>query len=187
MEVRKAVEEMREGEKKRNQWAQDVEKKVEELTRGLPVVCLQSSSSEAVPLLTFVSPKPQMLEKQATTTAQSLTDLQTELKSLKSLLIARRPTPFTSSPASSYSSTSTFTPRAQGIPSWQLNGSSTALASSSTPISGSAMGSASGSGSVEKAKETPAAVEEDTSASGVLVQKEAEASGSGSAAGSSVE
>ncbi|KDE05940.1 hypothetical protein MVLG_03752 [Microbotryum lychnidis-dioicae p1A1 Lamole] len=119
-EVRKAVEEMREGEKRREEWSKKVGDQVDEVVRGLPG----------------------LLEKQASASAQSLTDLQTELKSLKSLLIARRPTP----------STSTYTPPATTATAPIANGSSssstagpaaipTDSATTSTPSTTAASGS----------------------------------------------
>lgn len=136
-----------------------------------------------------------MLEKQATAQAQSLTDLQTELKSLKSLLIARRPTsgslspslPAYSDPAAAASSpprASSFTPRTPGIPSWQLKSTATGLAGGSTPplpavptptSIGGGMYSVPATGPhTVPAPTTPAAPSEveDTSASGILVEKE---------------
>ncbi|SCV72929.1 BQ2448_6854 [Microbotryum intermedium] len=95
-EVRKAVEEMRDGEKRREEWSKKVGDQVDEVVRGLPG----------------------LLEKQASASAQSLTDLQTELKSLKSLLIARRPTP----------ATSAYTPPTALVAAPIANGSSSSTA-----------------------------------------------------------
>ncbi|GAA6062951.1 hypothetical protein JCM10212_005341 [Sporobolomyces blumeae] len=134
-EVRKAVDEMRDGERKRDEWATNVQRQVDDMAKSLP----------------------NLLERHSSTQASSLTDLQTELKSLKSLLIARRPpppssttpssNPSLSSPASSFSSslpstsyassvgaTTSGIARTPSLPAWQLKGSSAAsLASSSSP------------------------------------------------------
>ncbi|GAA5994079.1 hypothetical protein JCM5350_006403 [Sporobolomyces pararoseus] len=158
-QVKKAVEEMREGEKKRDDWAKGVQRQVDEMAKSLPT----------------------LLEKHSSTQATSLNDLQTELKSLKSLLIARRPTPSSPSTASSVSgspslaasTTTTGTspfggaPRTPSLPAWQMKGSSAAsLASSSSPstipTSTPAPSSSSSSSTVQP---------EDPSASGILVEK----------------
>lgn len=86
----------------------------------------------------------QMLEKQAASHAQTYNDLSTELRSLKSLLVARRPSstvpvpaPSTTTPlaattpsfepaSASASRNSMFPPRAPGIPAWQLKGAAPA-------------------------------------------------------------
>ncbi|GAA5829701.1 hypothetical protein JCM5353_005202 [Sporobolomyces roseus] len=157
-EVKKAVEEMREGEKKRDEWARGVQRQVDEMAKSLPT----------------------LLEKHSSTQASSLTDLQSELKSLKSLLIARRPTP--SSPSSSSpslsSSTSTTTPfggapRTPSLPAWQRKGVD--AASLANPSSSS---SSSGGYNVPSTATSSSNVQpEDPSASGVLVEKpEAESS-----------
>ncbi|BGP58142.1 hypothetical protein JCM8202_006156 [Rhodotorula sphaerocarpa] len=164
-QVREAVREMREGEKKRDEWAQNIGRQVDEMARSLPG----------------------LLDKQASAQSSSLTDLQTELRSLKSLLIARRPTPTSTGsgsglPASSSSATTgpgaspsapapassnlPFAIKPPGLPAWQLKGA--AAASSSASPSGAsnanAGANAAGGGSA-------AATEKDPSASGVLVEK----------------
>ncbi|SCZ94760.1 BZ3500_MvSof-1268-A1-R1_Chr12-1g03640 [Microbotryum saponariae] len=117
-EVRKAVEEMREGEKRREEWSKKVGDQVDEVVRGLPGVSLwlhtHTYEFKNTMLMRGLFRTLQLLEKQASASAQSLTDLQTELKSLKSLLIARRPTP----------STSTYTPPATTVAAPIANGSS---------------------------------------------------------------
>ncbi|GAA5880781.1 hypothetical protein JCM3774_005746 [Rhodotorula dairenensis] len=80
-EVRDAVREMREGEKKRDEWAKNIGRQVDEMAKSLPG----------------------LLDKQASAQSSSLSDLQAELRSLKSLLIARRPTGPTGLPMSSSS------------------------------------------------------------------------------------
>lgn len=118
-----------------------------------------------------------MLEKQASSQAQSLADLQTELKSLKSLLIARRPvlpTLPSTIPAVAPeppARTSSFGVRSPGIPSWQLKNAVTTPGAMYAPVVASAPLAAAAQAFVPAA---PAAVE-DTSASGVLVEKEEEA------------
>ncbi|KAL8283952.1 hypothetical protein RQP46_005065 [Phenoliferia psychrophenolica] len=179
VEVRKAVAEMREGEKRREEWAKGVGEQVDDVLKSLPG----------------------MLEKQASIQAQSLTDLQTELKSLKSLLIARRPatSPSTASlppygtaalPSTSTAETASpprpaFSPRTPGIPAWQLKSSATSLATATptppapaaspapTTIGGGMYNAppATTPAPVVAASE-PAPVVEDTSASGILVEKE---------------
>ncbi|GAA5887594.1 hypothetical protein JCM16303_001441 [Sporobolomyces ruberrimus] len=158
-EVKKAVEEMREGEKKRDEWAKGVQRQVDEMAKSLPT----------------------LLEKHSSTQATSLNDLQTELKSLKSLLIARRPTP--SSPSASGSpslsasgpSSSPFgVPRSPSLPAWQMKGSSAAsLATSSTTPASSSSSSTSGY-NVPSSSSSTTVQPEDTSASGVLVEKPAD-------------
>ncbi|ORY52726.1 peroxisomal membrane anchor protein conserved region-domain-containing protein [Leucosporidium creatinivorum] len=194
VEVRKGVEEMREGERRREEWSKKVGEQVDEVVKGLP----------------------NLIEKQATSQAQSLTDLQTELKSLKSLLIARRPTPAATSPspippahpntpapgnnvipppANPYALPSPSSPitesgraspsglgaRKPGIPSWQMRGTGAGLAGSQQPLPGSAYQTQSPSvpatapapsTAVESSSNVEALKTEDTSASGVLVQKE---------------
>lgn len=151
----------------------------------------------------------QLIEKQSTSSAQSLTELQTELKSLKSLLIARRPTPASPSSSStlttpnapapgnnvlpppaasssyspaSPSSSAATTDRASspglgirkpGIPSWQMRSSTTGagLASSASPLPGSSYQTSTAT-VTPSAEENKVEAQEDTSASGVLVQKE---------------
>ncbi|GAA5912325.1 hypothetical protein JCM8208_003326 [Rhodotorula glutinis] len=180
-EVRGAVKEMREGEKKRDEWAQSVGRQVDDMVKSLPG----------------------LLDKQASAQSTSLADLQTELKSLKSLLIARRPAP-TSSPSSSSSPSSTSAPapapssnspsslpfaiKPPGLPAWQLKSSSAAptpaaAAPSSTASSGYAVpGSATSGPDSDKDKD------KDPSASGVLVEKpdasEGASAGAGAGAGS---
>lgn len=190
--MRSAVEEMREAERRREEWASKVGSQVEEVVRTLPA----------------------LVEKQATSTGASLTELQGELKSLKSLLIARRPAapspsasssspslvgagipnapapgnnvippPATStSPYTPTTSTSTATPspplfssRKPGIPAWQMRGTTAqGLASSQTSLPGSAyIAPAPGGGAAVAAQGAGEdKVVEDTSASGVLVEKE---------------
>lgn len=178
VEVRKAVEEMKEGERARDEWARRVREQVDEVVKSLPAVRTPPLCSHE-PALTR-SATMQMLEKQSQSSSQSLTDLQTELKSLKSLLIARRPNsvPTPSSPTPSVSvpvpyltatapegtlppptRTSSFTARPPGIPSWQLKGATPVVAPAPVVVPAPAV-------------EAVAAASEDTSASGVLVQKE---------------
>lgn len=127
----------------------------------------------------------QLLDKQASAQTSSLNDLQTELKSLKSLLIARRPTapaaptPSPGSPASTpglANSTSSatggsslpFNIKPPGLPAWQLKGSS----SSANPVGGSAPAAPSTGGySVPDSTATASEKDKDPSASGVLVEK----------------
>jgi len=127
-------------------------------------------------LLTNLAISSQLLEKHSSTQASSLTDLQSELKSLKSLLIARRPTP--SSPSSSSPSLSSATsitapfggaPRTPSLPAWQRKGVDAAsLANPSSSGGYNVPSTASSSSTVQP---------EDPSASGVLVEKpEAESS-----------
>ncbi|GAA5866458.1 hypothetical protein JCM8547_000631 [Rhodosporidiobolus lusitaniae] len=178
-EVRKAVEEMREGEKKRDEWAKKVEQQVEDMAKGLPA----------------------LLDKQTSSQTSSLADLQAELKSLKSLLIARRPTPGSPSLSSSSISGSSSIPSASapssnlpfaikppGLPAWQMKGASTSTTSTPAPSSSSSSSStatptpsgapqtwSSGGYSVPDAASSSGAGEkkEDPSASGVLVEKPA--------------
>ncbi|GAA5915277.1 peroxisomal membrane protein PEX14 [Sporobolomyces salmoneus] len=155
-EVKKVVEEMREGERRRDEWSKGVQRQVDEMAKNLPT----------------------LLEKHSSTQSTSLNDLQSELKSLKSLLIARRPTP--SSPSSSSSSTTPTTsssslfggqPRTPSLPAWQMKGStasSLATPSSTTTSGYTVPSSASPSSTVQP---------EDPSASGVLVEKPDETQG----------
>ncbi|GAA5905169.1 hypothetical protein JCM6882_000399 [Rhodosporidiobolus microsporus] len=171
-EVKKAVEEVREGERKRDEWAKKVESQVEEMAKGLP----------------------NLLDKQTSSQTQSLADLQAELKSLKSLLIARRPvvpspsgSPATTPGAGAGAGTGTGTShlpfgiKPPGLPSWQLKGSSAAASAASPPAASSTATSASGSGGGYNVPNSAPVVEEkkseDTSASGVLVEKPAGADG----------
>ncbi|KAM0749255.1 hypothetical protein T439DRAFT_326985 [Meredithblackwellia eburnea MCA 4105] len=162
-EVREAVRELREGEKKREKEWDEIRKKVEEMEKGLP----------------------KMLETQSTSSSHSLSELQTELKSLKSLLIARRPT--TPSPSSSPSPATTTSStggglmegigrRTPGIPAWQLKGSATSVAagSSSSPTTTTTVGGGlyANPPVVQPAQTQVQVQEEDPSASGVLVEKE---------------
>ncbi|GAA5941962.1 hypothetical protein JCM1841_001872 [Sporobolomyces salmonicolor] len=160
-EVREVVREMREGEKRREEWSERVGREVDEMGKKLPG----------------------LLDKHASAQTSSLTELQSELKSLKSLLIARRPTPSSPSaslpPASSPSSSlytpvssSTSTPtqsqspfgvRAPGLPAWQMKGSSAATLAAASPSSPG------GGYSVPDATTSTQAQPEDPSASGVLV------------------
>ncbi|GAA5827586.1 hypothetical protein JCM11251_001745 [Rhodosporidiobolus azoricus] len=159
-EVKKAVEEVREGERKRDEWARKVESQVDEMAKSLP----------------------NLLDKHTSSQTQSLADLQAELKSLKSLLIARRPV--ASSPSGTLASTpgaggaagSTshlpFGIKPPGLPSWQLKGSS------ATPAASSSSSGSAGGYTVPNAattSPTPTVADdkklEDTSASGVLVEK----------------
>lgn len=200
-EVRKAVLEMREGEKKREEWSRVVGEKVEELVKGLPAVrffaslFLKFESDESSPRSFVV----QMLEKQSHSSVQSLTDLQVELKSLKSLLIARRPvsvssatTASTSTPLSpslpytntglsdippSTTRTSSFPARTPGIPAWQMKSSSSTLAAGAPTTTGSSMTASAtpfvtATPLVSNEESAKVAVVEDPSASGVLVNKE---------------
>ncbi|POY73085.1 hypothetical protein BMF94_3923 [Rhodotorula taiwanensis] len=158
-EVRDAVREMREGEKKRDEWAKNIGRQVDEMAKSLPG----------------------LLDKQASAQSSSLTDLQTELRSLKSLLIARRPTPTQQSSSSSISnptgnggtlSTSVSSPslpfaiKPPGLPAWQLKGSASS-SSLSTAASGSATPTAAPTDSTTLENKDP-------SASGVLVEKPVE-------------
>ncbi|GAA5959342.1 hypothetical protein JCM3765_006572 [Sporobolomyces pararoseus] len=161
-QVKQAVEEMREGEKKRDDWAKGVQRQVDEMAKSLPT----------------------LLEKHSTTQATSLNDLQTELKSLKSLLIARRPTPSSSSPSSASTSTpttgSTVTgtgttspfgaPRTPSLPAWQMKGSSAASLSSPSSTSTSIPGGGGGY-TVPSSSSSSTVQPEDPSSSGVLVEK----------------
>ncbi|KAI5478867.1 peroxisomal biogenesis factor 14 [Pseudohyphozyma bogoriensis] len=195
-EVKKAVQGLKEGEEKRDKWCKRVEQQVDEVVKGLP----------------------SMLEKQAASQAQSLTDLQTELKSLKSLMIARQParapsfgtssataasgastngsstSPSDSSSALPGRATGAFTPRAPGIPSWQLKGNAAGLASGSASTSASSSGTstpvvtgasglppATGAAGVTTIGMAGEDKGEDGSASGILVEKPVEAGVSASA------
>lgn len=137
-----------------------------------------------------------MLEKQSASQIQSLTDLQTELKSLKSLLVARRPlstgAPVTSTstlPAASTSTTPTYAAAATTLTeapaptaSGSISGrtSSFGIRSPSIPawqMQSNSRSLASGSNTpvagTSMAISTPAVEKsEDTGASGVLVNKE---------------
>ncbi|KAL7338068.1 hypothetical protein BJY59DRAFT_758150 [Rhodotorula toruloides] len=162
-EVRQAVKEMREGEKKRDEWAKNVGKQVDEMVKSLP----------------------SLLDKQASAQTSSLNDLQTELKSLKSLLIARRPTapaaptPSPGSPATTpglanSTSSSTggsslpFNIKPPGLPAWQLKNSSAAA----NAAGGSSAPATSTAGySVPDSTAAAAEKDKDPSASGVLVEK----------------
>ncbi|BGP43395.1 peroxisomal membrane protein pex14 [Rhodotorula kratochvilovae] len=114
----------------------------------------------------------------------SLADLQTELKSLKSLLIARRPaapppTPSASSPASTPAASSApslpFSIKPPGLPAWQLKGSSAASTPAPAPAAAPASAQASGGYAVPgTAAVASSEGEKDPSASGVLVEKPAE-------------
>ncbi|GAA5820217.1 hypothetical protein JCM3770_006064 [Rhodotorula araucariae] len=164
-EVRSAVREMREGEKKRDEWAQNVGRQVDDMVKSLPG----------------------LLDKQASAQTSSLADLQTELKSLKSLLIARRPaapspTPSASSPASTPAASSApsslpFNIKPPGLPAWQLKGSSAASTPAPAAASAPAPAQTSASGGYA-VPDTAAAVEgdkdKDPGASGVLVEKPVE-------------
>ncbi|BGP35288.1 peroxisomal membrane protein pex14 [Rhodotorula toruloides] len=162
-EVREAVKEMREGEKKRDEWAKNVGKQVDEMVKSLP----------------------SLLDKQASAQTSSLNDLQTELKSLKSLLIARRPTaptaptPSPGSPATTPGlansitsvtggSSVPFNIKPPGLPAWQLKGSS----ASANPAGGSSAPAPSTGGySVPDASTAAGEKDKDPSASGILVEK----------------
>ncbi|KAK4046131.1 60S ribosomal protein L21A [Microbotryomycetes sp. JL201] len=184
-QVKQGVAEMKEGERRREEWSKKVQDQVDDVARNLP----------------------SLIEKQSSTHAQQLTELQTELKSLKSLLIARRPTPTTSAsgtttstignssfpgsgsggaaPSSSASTGGSITPTGQetgrvspsglgvrkpGIPAWQMRGSSAAtLAGSTQPLPSSTPSSSTDSAAGDA---TASKAPEDTSASGILVHKE---------------
>lgn len=87
----------------------------------------------------------QMMDKSKEAQTNALNDLQQELKSLKSLLNARRlgastsvaspesPSSSSSIPTSRFGTSSGLGSRPPGIPAWQLAQSSGAPASSSTP------------------------------------------------------
>ncbi|GAA5855145.1 hypothetical protein JCM9279_001968 [Rhodotorula babjevae] len=176
-EVRGAVKEMREGEKKRDEWAQSVGRQVDDMVKSLPG----------------------LLDKQASAQSTSLADLQTELKSLKSLLIARRPAPTSTPSSSSSTSTSTSAPapassttpssslpfaiKPPGLPAWQLKSSSAApapapaspAASSGYAVPGSAAPAPASAPDSDKDKD------KDPSASGVLVEKPDASEGAGGA------
>ncbi|BGP20025.1 hypothetical protein JCM10213_000593 [Rhodosporidiobolus nylandii] len=162
-EVRKAVADMREGERKRDEWARKVEEQVADMARSLP----------------------SLLDKQSTSTATSLSDLQTELKSLKSLLIARRPPP-SFSPSSSPSITPStsasslpFSIKPPGLPAWQLKGSSAAPAAApaATSPGGSVGGYVVPSGADDKDQQKEPEKRDEVSQSGVLVEKPKEEEG----------
>ncbi|GAA5895606.1 hypothetical protein JCM5296_003760 [Sporobolomyces johnsonii] len=163
-EVRDAVREMREGEKRREEWSERVGREVDEMARKLPG----------------------LLDKHSSAQTTSLTELQSELKSLKSLLIARRPTPSSPSsslpPSSSPSSSSFYTPataststptqgqspfgvRAPGLPAWQMKGSSAAALAAASPSSPGGGGYRVPNSTTSTTQAQP----EDPSASGVLV------------------
>ncbi|GAA6021937.1 hypothetical protein JCM10207_002606 [Rhodosporidiobolus poonsookiae] len=170
-EVRKAVEEMREGERKRDEWAKKVEQQVEDMAKSLPT----------------------LMDKQAAAQSSSLADLQTELKSLKSLLIARRPagpsvgglpspgyggspvsTPGVGAGASAGAASPSlpFSIKPPGLPAWQLKGSSAAAAAPAA--SSTAAGSSSGGYDVPGSSAAASGEKKDSadpSASGVLVEK----------------
>ncbi|GAA6039390.1 hypothetical protein JCM8097_002831 [Rhodosporidiobolus ruineniae] len=174
-EVRRAVEEMREGERKRDEWARKVEQQVEDMAKSLPG----------------------LLDKQSASQTQSLNDLQTELKSLKSLLIARRPgAPGAPSGPSSYAPSSTppgsstptygspsaastpspahnlpFAIKPPGLPAWQLKGSSAAPAAAPTTSGATASSSSGGYSVPDSAEKKDEEKKDDPSASGVLVEK----------------
>ncbi|TNY19338.1 peroxisomal membrane anchor protein conserved region-domain-containing protein [Rhodotorula diobovata] len=163
-EVRGAVKEMREGEKKRDEWAQNVGRQVDDMVKSLPG----------------------LLDKQASAQSTSLADLQTELKSLKSLLIARRPAPTSSSPGTSSPASSTpaassapsslpFSIKPPGLPAWQLKSSSTATPASpaAAPTAAAPAGSSGYTvpGSATAAGAGESDKDKDPSASGVLVEK----------------
>ncbi|GAA5979380.1 hypothetical protein JCM11641_005018 [Rhodosporidiobolus odoratus] len=154
-EVKKAVAEMREGERRRDEWAKKVEAQVEDMARSLPG----------------------LLDKQHSTSSASLNELQTELKSLKSLLLARRLTPGSpsfsgsASPAASPSASSLpFNIKPPGLPAWQMKGNSAAPTTTAATSTGGSVGYAAPDASKEDGK-TGEGAEKDTSASGVLVER----------------
>ena len=104
---------------------------------------------------------PQMFEKTQSAQAASLTDLQAELKSLKSLLVSRSTGP---TAPRTYGSPATASPRHEApspfggkpsIPSWQLAGE-TSTPASGTPAAGSSAGSDEERARGEKAGEAAA-------------------------------
>lgn len=125
-EVEEAVKAMREGEGVREKEMKRIGEEVEEMKKSLP----------------------KMFEKTQAAQADSLKDLQTELKSLKSLLVSR--STGASAPRTYGSPAAASSPRAEtasgpfgikpSIPAWQLaNDSSTPAAA--TPAAGSSAGS----------------------------------------------
>ncbi|KAM0785989.1 hypothetical protein ACM66B_006807 [Microbotryomycetes sp. NB124-2] len=117
-QVREGVAEIKEGERRREEWSKKVQEQVDDVTRNLP----------------------SLIEKQSSSHAQQLTELQTELKSLKSLLIARRPTPTTSNSGTATSTIGNSSFPGAGITSASGSGptsSSTAMNASSSSGGGS--------------------------------------------------
>ncbi|WVQ63515.1 uncharacterized protein L199_001668 [Kwoniella botswanensis] len=95
---------------------------------------------------------PKLIEKHSSSQSSALTDLQNELRSLKTLLIARQgqgqaqpagsssPSPSNSGVSSTTAAANALlTPRGKGIPAWQLpaNNPSPTGSGSSTPLNGS--------------------------------------------------
>jgi peroxin-14 len=110
-DVEAAVKEMREGEDRTRDEMREIRQEVDTIQEMLPKARLSSIDSTVHSLLTYV----QMLEKNKEAQAQSLAELQQELKSLKTLLLSRGP-----------SVSGTATPPLPGlssrpsIPAWQL-------------------------------------------------------------------
>ncbi|WWC65032.1 uncharacterized protein I303_107646 [Kwoniella dejecticola CBS 10117] len=114
---------------------------------------------------------PKLIEKHSASQSSALSDLQNELRSLKTLLLARQgqgqnqasspQTNGTSSPSGGVSSTTAaanalLTPRGKGIPAWQLpspSASPSASASGGSSLSGSAVLSEAEENHVDKGKE----------------------------------
>ena len=137
LHLRTAVDESREAERKREIWAKGVTEKVDQVVSGLPKV-----RSHLVVLFVFVlMVRRQMLEKQSTMQSQSLVDLSTELKSLKSLLLTRRPTttaPLPTAPIptlpTSYSTSALPSPSAPSVSPLPTSATSSDIASTTTTL-----------------------------------------------------
>jgi len=143
-EVREAVREVRERDQKRDEDVKACRDEVETIREMLP----------------------RMMDKSKDAQTNALNDLQQELKSLKSLLNARRPgaTPAPESPSSSssiptsrFGTSSGLGSRPPGIPAWQL-AQSGASGSASTPAA-DASASETPAPAVAPAAASPAATE----------------------------
>ncbi|KAK4053582.1 peroxisomal membrane protein pex14 [Microbotryomycetes sp. JL221] len=124
--VRQGVSEMKEGERRREEWSKKVQEQVDDVARNLPT----------------------LIEKQSSSHAQQLNELQTELKSLKSLLIARRPatTPSQSTTPQPSASTTTTIGNSTFPNSSSTYGASTSSTAGTTTPTGQETGRVSPSG-----------------------------------------
>ncbi|KAK6906230.1 hypothetical protein I203_100215 [Kwoniella mangroviensis CBS 8507] len=118
---------------------------------------------------------PKLIEKHSSSQSSALTDLQNELRSLKTLLIARQgqgqsqpagsssPSPSNSGVSSTTAAANALlTPRGKGIPAWQLPAASPSPtgSGSSTPLNGS--GELDGEGKGKGKEEVKEEVKEDS-------------------------
>lgn len=110
-----------------------------------------------------------MVDRQASAQTTQLTELQTELKSLKSLIVARRPatpTPTSPSPAPDATATSSTAPASAATPA--ANGTDTSPFPA-RPFGGRAPGIPAWQRAAQPAAQAGSEVKDDPSGSGVLV------------------